>query len=102
MIVKCDFCQATLDTSKDRWLYQDDGSYIHIDCIEPALNDYQKYLDNIMDSYPSTEEMEAKIKFLSKLDSREPFGIEGWHETCEWCGHITNSPHETHVCSERI
>lgn len=42
MIVKCDFCQATLDTSKDRWLFQDDGSYIHIDCIESALTNGKK------------------------------------------------------------
>jgi hypothetical protein len=94
MIVSCDFCQAALDTLKDRWLFQDDGSYIHIACIEPALAEYVKFLDQEIASHD--------LKLLSKFDPREPFILENWKETCEWCGTITQSPNETHVCSERV
>jgi len=100
-IKPCDFCTKDMDLSKDRWLFQDDGSYIHIDCIEPALEEYKKFLDK--------EIAEHDFKLLSKLDPREPFidlgpfGIAAnWKETCEWCGHITESPNETHVCMERV
>jgi len=119
MIVKCDFCTKDLDTRADRWLFQDDGSYIHIDCIEPALEEYKELLDNLVptDGILMYDPMKD-FKLLSKLDPREPFIsfdyetseetpipniiIANWKETCEWCGHITQSPNETHVCQERI
>ena len=74
MIVPCDFCTKSLDTSKDRWLFQDDGSYIHIDCIEPALAEYKAFLEKKI--------AEHDFKLLSKFDPREPF-IENsvWHKT---------------------
>lgn len=93
MTVSCDFCKKEMDLSKDRWLFQDDGSYIHIDCIEPALIVYRKSLDAGI--------QEKEFKLLSKMDVLEPFP-EGWHETCEWCGHITQSPNETHACQEQV
>ncbi len=93
MITTCDFCLKDLDTSKDRWLFQDDGSYIHIDCIRPALEEYQKHLDDVV--------KEKEFKLLSRMDVLEPF--EGnWLETCEWCGYDTKSPNETHICQERV
>lgn len=93
MTKQCDFCQKELNLSIDRWLYQDDGSYIHIDCIEPALAKYIKSMGAAIE--------EQKFKLLSKMDPGEPWP-QGWHETCEWCGHITQSPNETHVCQEQI
>ena len=100
-IKPCDFCKKDMDLSKDRWLFQDDGSYIHIDCIEPALTEFKRKLDEACDGWKPFKH-EEDFKLLSKLDPREPFGIENWHETCEWCGHITESPNETHVCKEQI
>ena len=101
MIVVCDFCKTWIDTAKGRWLFQDDGSYIHVDCIEPALAEYEHFLDQKI--------QEHNFKLLSKLDSREPFIDLGpigraanWNETCEWCGYITHIPSETHVCKEKI
>lgn len=88
-LIKCDWCKQSLNIGAGGWLLQDDGSYIHVDCIEPALKAYQESLDNL------------DFKLLSKIDPREPFA-EGWRETCEWCGHITDSPSETHVCKEKI
>lgn len=104
MIIKCDFCNLNLDTRAERWLFQDDGSYIHIDCIEPALAEYKAMLDEVCPTKDSLlrPSMENEFKLLSKIDPREPFGIEAWKETCEWCGYITNSPNETHVCQERV
>lgn len=94
-VLKCDHCGAALDLSKDRWLYQDDGSYIHIDCIEPALEAYKVAMDKDMRDW--------ELKLLSKLDPREPFGIEAWHEECEYgCGFVAHSPNEMHNCSELI
>lgn len=106
--LKCDFCSKELDLSKDRWLFQDNGSYIHVDCIEPSLEAYKKHLDDVC--------VGINFKLLSKIDPRKVFvemdhqrqevrlppGIENWLETCEWCGHITTSPHETHICPEKI
>lgn len=94
MTVKCDFCNLDLNTRAEQWLFQDDGSYIHIDCIEPALTEYKKALDRGCEIHD--------MKLLSKFDPREPFLIENWKETCEWCGYITESPSETHACKERV
>lgn len=107
MIRLCDFCQLDLDTSKDRWLFQDDGSYIHIDCIAPALEEYKAMLDEMCPTKDSLlrESIESHdFKLLSKVDPREPFldGQINWHETCEWCGAVTDSPQIGHVCPEQI
>ena len=91
--IKCDFCEKDIDLQKDMWVRQDDGTYIHLDCVLPSLENYKAMLDELV---PTQD-----FKLLSKLDPREPFS-EGWHETCEFCGHITDSPFETHVCPERV
>ena len=60
---------------KNRWLFQDDGSYIHIDCIgSQLLLEYKAFLEKKI--------AEHDFKLLSKFDPREPF-IENsvWHKT---------------------
>jgi len=89
----CDHCEKPINLTKDSWIFQENGSYIHLDCVAPALEAYKAMLDELV---PTMNE-------LLKLDPREPFlNTENYHETCEWCGHITDSPFETHVCPERV
>jgi len=73
--LKCDYCDKLLDLSKDRWIFQDDGTYIHIDCIEPSLIEFKRRMD--VAYAENAARIDAKFKLLSKLDPREPFIVPG-------------------------
>jgi hypothetical protein len=84
---ECFFCKLPLtsDDFKEDKIIKTKNFIAHTLCADKAVKDYWT------------------PKILSALDPREPFlNTEDYHETCEWCGHITDFPNETHVCPERV